>query len=237
MKIMDYHSRYGLEFNPFIKNAREECLVETNECKEVNARLKYLLNNKGFGLITGGPGRGKTTIIRNWSRSLNTQLYKVVYLSLSTITVIEFYRQLAFGLGIEPAFRKSDNFKMIQEVIQRYEIEKKRTPVIILDEANYMHNSILNDIKMIFNFDMDARDRAIVMFVGLPVMTNTLRLNIHEPLRQRITMNYQLEGLRKNETKQYINKKLQSAKCQLEIFNEEAIEAIANAANGVARVV
>jgi type II secretory pathway predicted ATPase ExeA len=57
---MDYISRYGLEFNPFIKNANE-VIVETSEYKEIMYRLNYLLNNKGFGIITGSAGRGKTT--------------------------------------------------------------------------------------------------------------------------------------------------------------------------------
>ena len=68
---MDYTSRYGIDFNPFIKNSKE-IVVETSDYKEVLCRLNYLLNNKGFGILTGGPGRGKTTIIRNWSNGLNT---------------------------------------------------------------------------------------------------------------------------------------------------------------------
>ena len=90
---MDYTSRYGMDFNPFIKNAKE-IVVETSDYKEVICRLNYLLNNKGFGILTGGPGRGKTTIMRNWSAGLNTSLYKVIYSSLSTLTVVEFYKNL-----------------------------------------------------------------------------------------------------------------------------------------------
>ena len=57
---MDYTARYGLEFNPFLKNSKE-VLVETQEYKEVLFRLNYLLTTKGFGLLTGSAGRGKTT--------------------------------------------------------------------------------------------------------------------------------------------------------------------------------
>ena len=56
---MDYTSRYGMDFNPFIKNSKE-IVVETSDYKEVLYRLNYLLDNKGFGILTGGPGRGKT---------------------------------------------------------------------------------------------------------------------------------------------------------------------------------
>lgn len=232
---MDYYSRYGLEYNPFIKNTKE-VLVKTTEYNEITGRLNYLVENKGFGLLTGGPGKGKTTTIRNWSKTLNTSLYKVIYISLSTLTVLDFYRQLVDKLGGEVKFRKTDNFKAIQESITRYSLEKKMTPVIILDEANYMKNSILNDLKMVFNFEMDARDRAVVIFVGLPQMNNLLRLSIHEPLRQRITMSYHMDGMTKKEMKEYIEEKLSGANCHQRVFDDKALEAIANASNGVARV-
>ena len=72
---MDYFTRYGLEFNPFIKNSKE-ILVSTSEYKETLFRLDYLAKTKGFGLLTGAPGRGKTTAIRTWASSLNPSLYK-----------------------------------------------------------------------------------------------------------------------------------------------------------------
>ena len=90
---MDLTARYGLEFNPFLKNSRE-ILYTGNEYNEAVFRLDYLARTKGFGLLTGGPGRGKTTVVRNWSSKLNPSLYKPVYSSLSTITVNEFYRNL-----------------------------------------------------------------------------------------------------------------------------------------------
>ena len=82
---------------------------------------------------------------------------------MSTLTVTEFYRQLANSLGLEPKFRKVDNFRNIQDTITRYEKEKRVTLVIILDEANYLKNSTLNDLKLLFNFEMDSQDRAVVL--------------------------------------------------------------------------
>ena len=68
---MNYIGRFGLEFNPFLKNARHETVIETNEYKEVNYRLDLLLTTRGFGLITGTAGKGKTTIVRSWANALN----------------------------------------------------------------------------------------------------------------------------------------------------------------------
>ena len=200
---MDYTARYGLEFNPFLKNAKD-VPVQTQEYKEVLFRLNYLLSTKGFGILTGSAGKGKTTSIRSWASSLNPSLYKVVYSSLSTLTVMEFYRNLASELGAVPVHRKMDNFRLIQDEINRLVMEKRQTPVIIMDEANYIGTAILNDLKILFNFEMDSRDRAVILLAGLPQLNNTLRLGIHEPLRQRIVMNYNLDGLSKEEGRLYI---------------------------------
>lgn len=199
--------------------------------------MNFLLKNRGFGVITGAPGRGKTTVIRHFTGNLNQSLYKIFYTSLSTLTLNEFYRHLAMEMGLEPMSKKSDNFKLIQNEISRQALEKKITPVIIIDEASYINNAILNDFKMLFNFEMDSKDRAVMLLVGLPTLNNTLRLVANEPLRQRITMNYSLDSLSKEESKEYITSKLNCAKSNTAVFNENAIEAIVNASNGVPRII
>ncbi|QUH24585.1 hypothetical protein HZR23_01420 [Serpentinicella alkaliphila] len=77
--MIDYISRYGLDFNPFIKNTKD-IVVETSEYNEIIYRLNYLLNNKGFGVITGGPGRGKTTAIRSQGLMGLITLYTRLYI-------------------------------------------------------------------------------------------------------------------------------------------------------------
>lgn len=84
---------------------------------------------------------------------------------------------------------------------------------------------------------MDSRDRAAILLAGLPKLNSTLTLQIHEPLRQRIVMNYNLEGLTKDEGKTYILEKLKGAGCNQTIFEDAAIEAILNAADGTPRLI
>lgn len=232
----EYIARYGMDFNPFIKESHD-IVIQTDDFKEMSIRLNYLLKNRGFGVITGGPGRGKTTAVRNYIKNVSQSLYKITYTSLSTLTVNEFYRHLATELGIEAAHRKNENFINIQAEINRCVLEKKLTPVIIIDEANYINNAILNDLKMLFNFEMDSRDRAIVLLVGLPQLNNTLRLAANEPLKQRITMNYNFESLSKEQSIAYINAKISGANGPASIFNPNALEAIANASNGIPRII
>lgn len=233
--MTDYISRYGLEFNPFIKNSKE-IIVETKEFREAVHRLDILTQIKGFGLLTGAAGKGKTTLIRSWAGHLSPSLYKVVYSSLSTLTVQEFYRHLAEGLGAAPAYKKVENFKLIQQEITRTAVEKKKTPVIIIDEANYINSAILNDLKIIFNFEMDSRDRAVILLAGLPALNLTLNHTAHEPLTQRIVMKYSLEGMSKEEARFYIEKKLSGAGCHQTVFDEAALEAVVNSADGTPRL-
>ncbi len=233
---MEYFTRYGLEFNPFIKNSKE-IPVETFEYRETICRLNYLAKTRGFGLLTGSPGRGKTTAIRTWAASLNPSLYKVIYSSLSTLTANDFYRNLVRELGVEPAFRKPDNFRIVQEEITKLALEKRKIPVIIIDEANHINNAILSDLKILFNFEMDSRDRAAVLLTGLPKLNSTLTLGIHEPLKQRIVMNYNIEGITKEEGKIYVSEKLKGAGCNQTVYEDAATEAILNAADGTPRMI
>ena len=230
--MMDYTVRYGLSFDPFLKNAKE-ILVNTAELNEAKFRLDHLAKVRGFGVLTGASGRGKTTVVRNWARGLNPSLFKPIYTSLSTVTIQDFYRNLAFHLGAQPAYRKPENFRTIQDEINGLALEKKKTPVIIIDEANSISHAVLNDLKILFNFEMDSKDRAVILLTGLEQLNTTLRLSIPEPLRQRIVMNYNLGAVSKDEGRTYISEKLRGAGSQHPIFEDAAVEAILNAADGV----
>ncbi|MCI9128413.1 MAG: ATP-binding protein, partial [Eubacterium sp.] len=87
------------------------------------------------------------------------------YTCFSTFSPNDFYRNLATE---QAHYRKPDNFRVIQEELTRLSVEKRKTPVIIIDEANYISSAILNDFKLLFNFEMDSRDRAVVLLSGLP---------------------------------------------------------------------
>lgn len=87
------------------------------------------------------------------------------------------------------------------------------------------------------HFDMDSKDRAVILLTGLPTLNSTLELGIHEPLCQQIVMNYEIGGLTKEEGRQYILDKLKSAGCNQSIFEDNAIEAVLNAADGTPRMI
>lgn len=232
---MNYILKYGIEYNPFVKNSNNDIRIELENHNQIMFRLKHLEEIKGIGLITGEPGLGKTTSIRHWSKNLNSNIYKVIYIAHSTITVHEFYRELCDKLGIEQHHSKRINMVQIQNEIKRLSIEKRITPVIILDEANYLSSQILNDLKIILNFEMDSKEPYILLLVGQNIIRNSLNMKANEALKQRISMNYSLTGLSHEESKKYIDDKLKHAGLNTNIFTSEGYNQIIGASNGIPR--
>jgi general secretion pathway protein A len=230
-----YKAFYGLEFNPFDKGLDTKHHYESIDFKESQSRLEYLKSIKGIGLFTGSAGLGKTFSLRHFVSTLNPNLYKVIYMTLSTITVREFYRSLCFELGIEPSFKKVDMFRNIQDSLINYVKNKRIVPIIIIDEAQYLKTEVFNDLKMLFNFEMDSKNYATCILVGQPILNTILSKNIHEPLRQRIVINYQFTGISKEEIKNYIQSRLKLAGCSDEIYSPNAIEAIYGCCNSSIR--
>lgn len=231
---MSYLSFYGLEFNPFEKG-NKDIVVETQDYLDMKNRLEYLKEVKGVGLITGNPGFGKTFALRNFAKSLNPSLYTVIYLPLSTLSLSDFYRAFAGALGLEPRYRKNDNYKIIKEKISHLHQEKRNTLVLILDEANHLRYEILQEIKMLMNFELDSKNYFIMILAGLPSINDTLRLSVHESLTQRVVVNYQCYGMDNEETKSYIRTKLRAAGVSIDIFDEAAIHALFSHSKGSSR--
>ena len=231
-----YLSYYGLEFNPFDKDIETKYAYETEDFKILKNRLDFIKENKTMALITGNPGMGKTFVIREFLNSLNKNLYKVIYICMSTVTTYEFYKQICYELGIEPPFKKIDMFREIQERILNLSKDKKINIIIVLDEAQYLKPAILNDLKILLNFELDSKNYISLILVGQPVLNSMLRRNIFDALAQRITVSYNMIGINKNELKDYIDSRIKLAHGNNGIFNEQAIEAIDNGCNGSIRI-
>ena len=88
---------------------------------------------------------------------------------------------------------------------------------------------------MLLNFEMDSKDRIILLLVGQTNLKSTLSLQAHEALRQRISMNYTINNLKVEESRFYIDSKLNSAGLLVKLISDEAYNLIINTANGVIR--
>ena len=230
-----YKAFFGMEYDPFEPHADKVDPFSSQDFTQATARLEHLRQLRGIGLFTGHPGSGKTSVVRKWATSLNPGLFKVVYLPMSSITTMEFYRGLCYGLGLETKFKKIDMFHDIQQRLVSLSKDKKTTPVLILDEAQYLRTEILNDLKLILNFDMDSKAYAILILMGLPVLGTVLTRKNHEALAQRIVMNYSFQGLARSEAEPYLTSRLKACGVHQPIFQDSAIEAIFAASNGSVR--
>ncbi len=230
-----YRAYWGMEFNPFDKEIAEKQFYRDNDFNEMTKRLEYLKNIRGIGLFTGLPGTGKTACLRAFVSGLNPSLYKVIYLPMTTISANEFYRDLAKGLGLEPCYRKIDNFRNIQERIRCLYREQKTTLVILIDEAQYLGQAILADLKILMNFEMDSRNYAILALAGQPALNNTLSMQIHEALRQRVVINYQMQGLAALEVADYAKDRMRIGGSGRDVFEPAALEAAYGCCGGSIR--
>lgn len=149
---MNYELFYGLTFNPFEKGIPVQHVFESSDYKQFVSRMEYFKSVKGFACVYGEPGSGKTTSLRAFCAKLNPQLYRLVYLPLSTVTVQDFYRHLAVGLGLLPRFRKVDLFHQIQEQIVKSALQNNLTTFVIIDEAQFAQHAILHDLRLLFNY-------------------------------------------------------------------------------------
>ena len=228
---------WEMQFNPFSKAMQGKHFFESDDFKQATARLKHLCDTKGIGLFTGGPGTGKTFTLKIFADTLNPGLFKLFYAPLSSVTVLEFYRAIAIGLGITPPYKKIDLFNVIQDRIKSLAKDKRVTPIIIFDEGQYLSAKILNDLKILLNFDMDSDNYAVIILAGQPALATTLSMGAHEALAQRILINYSFTGLSKNEMTDYIVSKLKDCGASPTIFAENALEALWGCCAGAPRVI
>lgn len=154
---MIYNSFYGLTFNPFDKQQlKEKDCFQSRDFKEMNLRLNHLKNIRGIGVFTALPGMGKSYALRCFAKGLNPNQYHMEYMCLSTISVADFYKQFCSILGVSDKGGKPAMFKAIQEQITYLYRDKHQPLLLAIDEAQYLSNGILNDIKMLMNYGYDS---------------------------------------------------------------------------------
>ena len=233
-----FGSYYGLSFNPFDKQAaREQDRFPSRDISQMLSRLDYLKDTRGIGLFTASPGMGKSFALRCFAKSLNPNLHHMEYVCLSTVSVMEFYRQLCCVLGVETKGGKPGMFRAIQEQILYLYKEKKQPLLLAVDEAQYLSTAILEDIKMLMNYGYDSLNCFTLILCGEPHLNNTLRKPVHEALLQRVTVHYNFLGLTDSEVAQYVLHKIACAGGAASIIEQAALSAIHSHSQGNPRLV
>lgn len=223
-----YQSYYGMSCNPFLKEFDVLNPFESEDYKELISRFHYLTEIKGIGVFTGNPGLGKTFCLRCYSNSLNTDLYKVVYISATRdMTVFDFFKEIgkAFNIDVGSCY-KTEMYHNIQKEIVLLVEQEKRLPIIIIDDCQNLSRDILHQLKVLYEYEMDSKDYITLILVGKPELKVELSKNVYDYLKQRIIVNYKLSGLSREEVKEYIASRLKLANVNHEIFTEDALNAL-----------
>ena len=164
-----YTSYYGMSCNPFLKDIKTKDSFVSEDLTNIINRLNYLKEVKGIGLFTGSPGLGKTFCLRKFCDSLNKDLYRVIYISATNLTLYDFYKAIARELNIEiSSCYKTDLYRKIQEALIKVVDEDRVDPIIIVDDCHFLSRSILEEFKVLFDFDMDSKDYTTVVLTGHP---------------------------------------------------------------------
>jgi type II secretory pathway predicted ATPase ExeA len=237
-KALMFKSFYGFSFNPFDKHfLSEKDAFISRDHKEMTTRLSYLSEIRGIGIFTAPPGFGKTFSLRCFSKDLNPNLFQMEYISLSTVSVNEFYRQFCTVLGVDASSRKTAMFKAIQDRLYHLYKEKRRPLILAVDEAQELETRIFKDIKMIMNHGYDALNCFTLVLIGEPHLNHILEKPVHEALRQRITVHYSYRGLGDDEVPEYIFHKFRAAGAATSILGDGVIPAVHGYARGNPRLI
>lgn len=226
---------YGMRMNPFDKEISSKDAFLTQDMQQMQGRLAHLKEHPGIGLFTAAPGQGKTFSLRYFSDALNPNLVKFYYICLSTVTTSEFYRQLCVKLGLEVSYKKTVMFQRIQDYFYSMCMNKNVHCMVCLDEAQYLNQDILKDLKMLCNFCMDSKNCFSLILLGQPVLTSLMMRQPNEALRQRISVHYSFQGLSEKEAGVYIKNRMELSGTTPRIFDEEAITAAYGSCNASLR--
>lgn len=229
--------RWNWQAVPFRRDASGEALYDSAGHQEALARLKYVIQNRAFGLLTGEVGSGKTTLIRRLMTSLDEMKYLPIYICQLGLKPKDFYGELLSRLGEAMPFSLSRARKLWNERLQSQGEFTERQWVVVIDEAQDMAEEMVQELRFVRNQHMDATSPFPLILVGQPEMRRNLRLKKYEAISQRIDMAYHLTGMTREETGQYIRYQMKQTGTNLPVFTDGAIQMIHTASRGIPRIV
>jgi general secretion pathway protein A len=237
-----YKAFFGLTRNPFDLVPDPTCFVSTRRHNEALAALYYGVRwHKGFIVVTGEVGTGKTLLLRCLLRLLRASKdVAYAYLFNSRLAPTEFLQYIVSDFGLPSAGKNKGELllELGQFLISRG--SKKLTTVLIIDEAHHLSEEILEEVRLLSNLETTDEKLLQIVLVGQPELDEKLDSIDLRQLKQRIALRAHLGSLDAQETREYIERRLEIAGAdpgRKTIFSAEAIACIFHYSRGLPRLI
>ena len=236
-----YKAFYSLERNPFEITPDPSFLFPTRRHNEALAALYYgVRRHKGFVVLTGEVGTGKTLLLRCLLQSLKqSDDVKYAYVFNGRLSPVEFLQDIAGDLGLPGAGKNKSELllQLAAYVVSRG--EKKLTTLLVVDEAHHLSTDILEEIRLLTNLETADEKLLQILLVGQPELDAKLDSVELRQLKQRIALRSHLASLDLNETKGYIKRRLELAGSPdaSKLFPQETVAAVHRHSRGTPRLI
>jgi len=231
-----YKEFYGLKELPFALTPDPRFIYFTPSHTEAMANLHYgIESGKGLIVVTGEVGTGKTTILR-WMMQRLDRTVLVGYIFNPRLTVPEFYQHVARLFDVQEWENKSELLFSLGRNLEARHARGLRT-VLIIDEAHGLSTSVLEEIRLLSNFESDSAKQLQIVLTGQPELRDVLNNPDLRQLKQRVALRCEIKPLPNiEETERYIKARLLVAgAARTDIFSPGAIDYIFRCAAGIPR--
>ena len=233
-----YLEYYGLNEPPFTITPNPRFLFFSSKHREAFNHLLYgIRERKGFVQLTGEVGAGKTTLCRALLEQLGNNFSTALILN-PVLNTDELVKAVAMEFGLQ--VRGMDRLEMVQ-VINDFllrQMAENRETVLIIDEAQDLTNELLEQVRLLSNLETDDRKLLQIVLMGQPELRDRLNAHSLRQLRQRITVRYHLNPLRRAEVAQYVQHRLQVSGARgAPYFTQPALWRIHRYSKGIPRLV
>ena len=171
-------------------------------------------------LLVGEPGVGKTSLLRALRHRLGqSSRFRLTYCHNATLGRRDFYRQLCLGLGLEASATAAALFYAVSSHVEELGREHVQ-PVILLDEAQLLHQDTLDHLHILLNYDYDSKPLLSLVLIGLPELAERLSLRRNRSLYSRLHRRFEIETLAPEDSAEYVQMRLAGGGCG--VFDRDA---------------